>query len=315
MTRHTVRVGVHSGQQYSSFDELRSLWRTAESAGLDQVSLFDHYRPELGPADGPCLDGPTSLAALAAGTTRVRCALMVASPAWRHPALLATAAATIDEISGGRLELGLGAGGSDRAFAQFGLPRPSPEERHLVLDEYCRVVTGLLREPSFSFTGRYYTLTDAYVSPRPRTPVPLTIGATGARRGLRLVARWADTWNAIVLPVDTYARKAEVLAEWCEVEGRDPARIRRSMTFRTVLSASATRSRRRRAAYRERLGAGHPDLAEHLDADTPDQLVALLSGYRDLGVDDVVLALRPPLDWETLEVFAGEVVPRLRGLG
>ncbi|MEH0971958.1 LLM class flavin-dependent oxidoreductase [Micromonospora sp. CPCC 205546] len=310
---HPVRVGVHSGQQYGSFRELDALWTTAEELGFDWVSLFDHYRPLLGDLDGPCLDSLTSLAALAARTDRVRCALMVAAPAWRHPALLANAVATVDLISGGRVELGVGAGGSDRGYEQFGIERPGAGERHEILDEYCAVVTGLLRQPSFSFSGRYYQLRDAHVSPRPAQPVPLTVGATGERKGLRVVARWADNWNTIVLPIPVYARKAEVLERWCSAEGREPTRIRRSITFRTVLSSSPSRTRERRQAYREGLGPEHPDLHEHLDADTPEELLDTLGRYAELGVTDFLLALRPPLDVETLEVFATEVVPALRG--
>lgn len=312
MSRHPVRVGIHSGQQYDTFRELRTLWQTAESLGFDWVSLFDHYRPLLGDLDDPCLDGLTSLAALAASTETVRCALMVAAPAWRHPALLASAIATVDQISGGRVELGLGVGGSDRGYAQYGIARPEADERHGVLDEYCAVVSGLLREPSFSFTGNHYQLINAHVSPRPARPVPLTIGAAGSRKGLRSVARWADSWNTIVLDPQIYAGKCADLARWCAVEGRDPAEIRRSMTFRTVLSASPSRTRARRDAYRARLGSTHPDLGEHLDADGPQALLDALNRYRELGVTDFILGLRPPLDLETLEVFASEIVPALR---
>ncbi|MDG4829597.1 LLM class flavin-dependent oxidoreductase [Solwaraspora sp. WMMD1047] len=312
MSAYPVRVGVHSGQQYATFGAIQSLWETVEDAGLDWVSLFDHYRPVLGDVDDPCLDGLTTLAALAAHTRRVRCALMVAAPAWRHPALLAYSIATIDQISNGRAELGLGAGGGDRGYQQFGIDRPPAGERHDILDEYCAVVTGLLREPSFSFSGRYYRLRDAHVSPRPARPVPLTIGATGERRGLRAVARWADTWNTIVLPEPVYARKRDVLDRWCVARERDPAAIRRSMTFRTVLSSAPSRTRTRRDAYRAALGPEHPDLAEQLDADSPAHLLDVLGRYRALGVTDFLLALRPPLDLETLEVFATEVVPALR---
>ena len=313
MNGFPLRVGVHSGQQYSTFDGLASLWSAAEAAGFDWMSLFDHVRPPLGGHDGPCLDALTSLSALAVITERVRCGLMVAAPAWRHPGQLASAIATIDLVSCGRTELGLGVGGGDLAYQQFGIPRPVPAERYEVLDEYCAVVTGLLRQPGFDFAGRHFRVTGARIEPRPlQRPLPLTIGATGERKGLRLVARWANGWNTIVCPPRVYAAKRTALDGWCAVEGRDPASIRRSMTFRTVLSATPAATRRRRDACRSRLGAEHPDLAEYLDADTPEELVDALGAYQELGVSDLILALRPPLDMETFQVVATEVLPRLR---
>jgi alkanesulfonate monooxygenase SsuD/methylene tetrahydromethanopterin reductase-like flavin-dependent oxidoreductase (luciferase family) len=311
MNNFPLRVGIHSGQQYSSFDGLASLWSAAEAAGFDWVSLFDHVRPPLGGHDGPCLDALTCLSALAARTERVRCGLMVAAPAWRHPGLLASAMTTIDLVSRGRAELGLGIGGGDLAYDQFGIRRPPAADRHEVLDEYCAVVVGLLRQPDFTFTGRHFQVAGARIEPRP-VQLPLTIGASGERKGLRLVARWADNWNTIVVPPRLYAAKRAALDEWCAAEARDPATIRRSITFRTVLAATPSATRRRRDAYRSRLGAGHPDLAEHLDADSPEELVDLLGTYTDLGVSDLIVAFRPPLDLDTFDAIALEVLPRLR---
>jgi alkanesulfonate monooxygenase SsuD/methylene tetrahydromethanopterin reductase-like flavin-dependent oxidoreductase (luciferase family) len=308
-----LRVGIHSGQQYSTFDALASLWSTAEAAGFDWVSLFDHLRPPLGGPGGPCLDALTCLSALAAITQRVRCGLMVAAPAWRHPGLLASAMTTIDLVSRGRAELGLGAGGGDLAYAQFGIRRPAAADRHEILDEYCAVVAGLLRQPGFTFTGRHFTVTGARIEPRPlQRPLPLTIGASGEHKGLRLVARWADNWNTVVVPPRLYAAKRAAVDEWCAVEARDPAAIRRSITFRTVLAATPSATRQRRDAYRSRLGTGHPDLAEQLDADSPEELIDLLGTYTDLGVSDLIVAFRPPLDLETFDTIATEVLPRLR---
>lgn len=307
-----TRLGLHSGQQYATFGDLLELWTTAEQAGFDWVSLFDHVRPPLGGDDGPCLEALTSLAALAARTSRVRCALLVAAPAWRHPALLAVGATTIDHVSNGRLELGLGVGGGDLAYDRFGIARPPAAERYEYFDEYCAVVNGLLRDPTFTFAGRHFR-SDGRLEPRPvQAAVPLTIGASGERHGLRLVAKWADVWNTLVVPGPEYAHKCRILEAWCGKLSRDPGRIRRSITFRTVLSATPKRTRVRRAEYLARYGATHPDLHEHLDADSPAQLVERLGAYRELGVSDFLLGLRPPVDWETLEVFATEVIPQMR---
>ena len=312
MSRQPVRVGLHSGQQYAVFDEIAALWRRAEDAGLDWVSLFDHVRPPLGGAAGPCLEPLTTLSALAGRTARVRCALLVAAPAWRHPALLAASLLTIDHVSGGRAELGLGVGSSDLGHQQFGIAPPGPD-RYEFLDEYCAVVSGLLRGREVTHQGHHFSVQHARLVPGPIQPsIPLTIGASGERRGLRLVARWADTWNTLAGSVDAYRRKCEALDRWCDVEGQDPSRIRRSITFRTVLATTSTRTAAKRERLREALGGDHPDLHEHLDADSVGELVDVLGQYRELGATDFLLGLRPPLDEETLDVFVTEVAPQLR---
>ncbi len=303
---------MHSGQQYDSFGEIATLWSRAEDAGLDWMSLFDHARPPLSGADGPCLEPLTTLSALAARTSRVRCALLVAAPVWRHPALLAASALTIDHVSGGRAELGVGVGSWDLGHQQFGIAPPG-HDRHEVLDEYCAVLSGLLRGGEVTHLGRHYSLDHARLVPGPVQPsIPLTIGASGERRGLRLVARWADSWNTLPGSLAAYRRKCDVLDRWCGVEGRDPALIRRSITFRTALAPTPARTTAKRARLRGRLGDTHPDLHEHLPADSVGELLDLLGRYRELGATDFLLGLRPPLDRETLDIFAAEIAPQLR---
>lgn len=307
-----VRIGLHSGQQYASFEEIAALWSRAEDVGLDWISLFDHVRPPLGGVAGPCLEPLTTLSALACRTARVRCAILVASPAWRHPAMLAASLLTIDHVSGGRAELGLGVGGMDLGYQQFGIAPPGLH-RYEILDEYCAVVSGLLSGAEVTYQGNYFSLRHARLVPGPVQPsIPLTIGASGERRGLRLVARWADTWNTLAGSVGTYRRKCDALDRWCEVEGQDPSRIRRSITFRTVLAPTSKRTVAKRERLRDALGEDHPDLCEHLDVDSVGELVDLLGRYRELGATDFLLGLRPPLDEETLVVFATEVAPQLR---
>jgi alkanesulfonate monooxygenase SsuD/methylene tetrahydromethanopterin reductase-like flavin-dependent oxidoreductase (luciferase family) len=311
MANFMIRVGLHSGQQYAKFAELCELWMTAEQAGFDWVSLFDHLRPPLGGEDGPCFEALTSLSALAAHTSRVRCALLVAAPGWRHPSILAASAATVDHVSGGRVELGLGVGGSDLAYDQFGISRAPATDRYGWFDEYCAVVKGLLHNSAFTFEGQYF-YSRGRLEPRPlQTALPLTIGASGEQHGLRLVAKWADTWNTIVVPLPEYAHKSHVLADWCERLDRDPGSIRRSITFRAVLSSSPSRTLEKRTQYRAQLGTDHPDLHEHLEANSSNELVDILGSYHDLGVSDFLLGLRPPVDRETLEIFATEVLPQL----
>lgn len=309
-----ARIGLHSGQQYCDFSALRELWRTAESLGYDWVSVFEHLRPPIfGPA-GPCLDGIATLAALATSTERVRCAMLVSTVAWRHPALLAMAAATVDQISGGRLEFGLGAGGADLAYEQYGMELPPPDVRAERLDEACVILRALWGGGPVNHTGKHFVLRDAYLNPRPvQDRVPLVIGGAGPRT-LRIAAEHADVWNCVALPIGEYAEAVAAISALCARAGRAPAEIRRSVTFRAVIRADATEARR----VRDDLTAGTrgraADLPEYLSFGTAQDCLDALAPYAALGVRDFLLGIRPPVDWASVEHFAADVAPALREL-
>jgi alkanesulfonate monooxygenase SsuD/methylene tetrahydromethanopterin reductase-like flavin-dependent oxidoreductase (luciferase family) len=308
-----LRFGVHSGQQYANVSELRALWRAAEDLGYDWVSLFDHFRPALGGVDGPCLEGTTTLAALAGATSRVRCAVLVTAVTWRHPAVAASIAATLDHLTGGRLEFGVGAGGFDHAYQEWGIRFPGPGQRLAMLDEACRIMRALWTGETTTFDGAHYRLRDARMAPKPvQQHLPLVVGGSGPRL-LRVVAEHADVWNFLVEDVHAHRRRSELLDRYCGEIGRDPAAIRRSMTFRVVLGADLAEADRRRAERFAMLSPGSPDRREYLDAGTPRECVRMLGEFARAGVRDFLLGLRPPVDVRTLELFAAEVVPELRG--
>lgn len=307
-----VRLGVHAAPQHPSFEAYRAVWERAESLGLDWVSTFDHFRPPDGGPSGPCLEGPTALAALAACTSRVRCALLVAAVSNRHPAALAAIAATIDHVSGGRLELGIGAGGPDLAQTQYGLPYPSLRTRLSMLDEACVVLRKLWTEDVVSFAGKYVRLQEAALEPKPvQSRLPLVIGGAGERRLLRIVAEHADIWNTFVGDLDLYRSRLDALAAHCRELGRDAADIRKSVLFRAVLAES----------HREAVSRGRESLrGEAADSPaarmtfvgTPEQCAEHLRTYARLGVGDFLLGVRVPPDLQTLELFARHVAPALR---
>ncbi|MFG1858452.1 LLM class flavin-dependent oxidoreductase [Actinomadura geliboluensis] len=307
----TVRIGLHSGQQYAAFGEIEAVWRTAEELGYDWVSLFDHLRPAIhGPA-GPCLEAVSTLAALAARIPRVRCGLLVSHVGWRQPAVLAAAAATIDHISGGRLELGLGAGGPDLAFGQYGLPRPSLRIRAQQLAEACEVIRLLFTGGPVSFTGRHFQLRDAHLAPAPvQAVLPLVIGGRGPDTTLPVAASHAQVWNCATMPIGQYAATAERFTEQCVLAGRDPASVRRSLTFRAAITPDRARATAARARVRSN---GHEaDLSEYVCWGSPHECLDALAPYLAHGVTDFLLGARPPVDWRTVERFALEVAPLLR---
>lgn len=295
-----VRIGIYAGQVGTSYRDYAELWRRAEDLGYDWFALFDHLRPAAGLA---CLEATTLAAALAARTSRIRCAVLVLAVGYRHPALVASMAATIDHISGGRFELGLGAGGPDLATAEYGLGFPGAGTRLDMLDEACQVVRRLWQGGPADFEGDHYRLAGAVLDPVPvQEHLPLIVGGSGPRL-LGVAARHADIWNTFAGDPAAYREMTDTLARHCAAAGRDPATIRRSLVFRAVLGGSEAEARRR---------AG--EQASAAIAGTADQLVAALAEYAALGVRDFVLAARAPYDWETIERVAA-AAPALRDLG
>ena len=200
----------------------------AEATGWEGVWAADHFMPAGPPLDAPTLECWAVLAGLATAVPRVRIGSLVAGNTYRHPAVLANAAATIDQLSGGRLVLGIGAGWQANEHEAYGLVLPSVRERLQRLEEACAVITTLFDQPRSTFDGRYYTLSEAPMEPKPlQRPMPLLVGGGGERVTLRIAARWAHEWNTWGEP-DLLERKNAVLDAHCEAVAHDPSTIRRS---------------------------------------------------------------------------------------
>jgi F420-dependent oxidoreductase-like protein len=303
-----IRFGIHAGPQNTSFEDYLELWRQAEELGYDWASVFDHFMPIFSDPNGPCLEGTTLLAAMAAHTRRVRVGILVTGVTYRHPAVAANIAATIDHVSGGRVEYGVGAAWFEKEHVQYGIPFPRIGIRMDMLDETCRIMRGLWTRERFSFEGKHFRLTDAQMDPKPvQDHLPLVIGGSGERRTLRIVAEHADVWNTFLGDVEQYRHKLEVLERHCADVGRDPGDIRKSLTFRAVLREDerAVEERRRE------LGPGASARGMTF-LGTPDQCVERLRPFAALGGGDFLLAAPAPYDWQTIELVAREVAPALR---
>jgi F420-dependent oxidoreductase-like protein len=294
---HPVRFSIQTAPQNVSFDDLRRCWQTAEAAGFDAAYVFDHFIPIFSDENGPCMECFTVLTALAAATQRIRIGTLVVGNSYRHPAVLANICATLDQISGGRLELGMGAGWWEREYRAYGIEFPSVATRIRQMEEAIRVVRALCTEHAPSFRGRFYTLADARMEPKPaqKPCFPIFVGGRGEQLTLRAVARVADGWNLIAAPVEEFRAKQEVLLRHCERERRDPATLRKSLAmgfagFRPL-------------APRMPPGALGGSLGEVTDA---------VGRAFDAGVDEVILSMRPPYDFEALERFGREVAAKYR---
>jgi F420-dependent oxidoreductase-like protein len=224
-----MRYAIKTAPQLTTFAAMAEVWQAADEIELFESAWnFDHFEPIIGkPRDGDCLEGWTTLAALAQATKRIRVGCMVTGVPYRHPAVLANMAATVDVISNGRLELGLGAGWNHDEANAYGIELPPLKERFDRFDEACQIIIGLLTQPQFSFGGEHYTITDAYCSPKGvQTPhPPITIGGDGPKRTLRAVARYAQKWNTPFTNPEVLARNIGILHGHCADAGRDPAEI------------------------------------------------------------------------------------------
>ena len=224
-----MRVGIDLAQHQLEWDELAGRARFAEELGFDGAWVFDHFGVLYGDPGGPCFEAYTLLGALAAVTTRIRLGALVTGVTYRHPSLLAAEAVTIDHVSGGRLELSLGAAWYEEEHRELGFTFPPAGERIERLEEALVVVKALLTADGATFDGRHYQLRDATYRPRPvqRPHPPIWVGAGGERRTIPIAARHADMWHAFG-SVDVLRRKAGVLDEHARRAGRDPAEIGRS---------------------------------------------------------------------------------------
>jgi len=230
-----MRFAFKTAPQDTTYDAMLATWREADSMEFFESGwLFDHFYPIFGDSTGPCLEGWTTLAALAQATTRLRVGVLVTGMVYRHPAVLANMAATVDVISGGRLELGVGAGWNEEECAAYGIALPPLKERFDRFDEGVEALVGLLTDTTTTFDGQYVQLTEARCEPKPvqRPHPPIVIGGGGEKRTLRSVARFAQHWNYAGGPTDEFTRKREVLAAHCADVGRDPGEIMTSTHLR-----------------------------------------------------------------------------------
>lgn len=226
------RFGIKTAQMGGTYDRIREAWLAADELGFDTAWGHDHLLNQNDHA-APEDEGWSILAALLAQTRRIRAGLMVTANTFRHPAVLAKMATTVDRISGGRLEVGLGAAWFEAEHEQYGLPLPPMKERMGRLEEACRVLKALWTERRATVDGRFYQVRAAYHEPKPvqRPHPPLVIGGKGEKVLLRIAAQHADEWNLVQGTPEEFRRKSGVLDEHCRAVGRDPARIARSVQF------------------------------------------------------------------------------------
>jgi F420-dependent oxidoreductase-like protein len=223
-----MRFAFKTAPQHTTWADMLAVWKEADQIEVFESGwTFDHFYPIVGDTDGPCLEGWVTLTALAQATTRIRIGNLVTGIHYRHPAVLANMAATLDIVSGGRLELGIGAGWNEQESGAYGIELGTPRQRSDRFEEACQVLISLLSQESTSFEGKYYQLKDARNEPKgPQRPhPPICIGGSGEKRTLRTVAKYAQHWNFVGGAPEEFARKRDILYAHCEAVGRDPKEI------------------------------------------------------------------------------------------
>ena len=238
-----MRLAFKTSPQNTTWEDMLDVWRAADDIETFESGwLFDHFYPIYSDPTGPCLEGWVTLTALAQATRRLRLGTLVTGIHYRHPAVLANMAAALDIVSGGRLEIGIGAGWNEEESGAYGIRLGTPKERSDRFEEACEVIVGLLSDDTTSFRGTYYELTGARCNPKPvqRPHPPICIGGNGERRTLRTAARFAQHWNFVGGTVEEFAHKREVLHEHCANLGRDPEEILLSSHVRHEGDPAAT---------------------------------------------------------------------------
>lgn len=298
-----TQFGVHSGPQECTVEELLALWDHSEALGFDWISIWDHFYPAQVAPDLDCLEGIACHAALAVRTSRVRVGSLVYCTGYRHPAVLANAGATIDHLSQGRLELGLGAGWHADEYAAYGIPFESPGTRLRRLAESVEVIRLLWSEDVVSYDGEFFTLTDARCNPKPVQERPtIWIGARGDKTALPLVGRLADGWNIAYVSPDEFAAKLAIVHDHAPA----PERVVTGINVGLVFADHDPDEELRR-----RFG----DTFEYIKGGTlygsVDQIVEKVGRYQEAGADWINLGVRYPFDLAALERFTSDVVPQV----
>ena len=272
-----MRYGFKTAPMNTTWPAMLDVWRAADDIDVFESGWnFDHFEPIFSDRSGPCMEGWSMLAAMAAATSRVRLGCQVSGMPYRHPSVLANMAATIDIISDGRLIVGLGAGWNQEESDALGIRLPPLKERFDQFEEGVQVIIALLSEERATFKGEHFTLTDAWCAPKPvqRPHPPIAIGGNGERRTLRIVAEHAQHWNSTLGDVAEWQRKVEVLERHCADVGRDPSEIERSVNVRLLAGAD------------------------------PRSLQPAVQAWKDAGADVCIVYLGTPHDAAVLEPLA-----------
>jgi F420-dependent oxidoreductase-like protein len=309
-----MQFGLFTGLTGITWSQLQHLWQHVEATGWDAAFVADHFMPNTPDPSDDTLESWTVLAGLAPATRHMRIGTLVTGNTYRHPAILAKMATTVDIMTGGRLICGLGAAWQENEHMAYGIPFYTVQERLRRLEEACQVLLALWTQPKTTFKGRYYQLNNAPLFPKPvQQPHPeLLIGGGGEQRTLRIAARYADHWNVWGGP-EVLRRKGRILEEHCGAVQRDPGQITRSANMPLCITDKAEERERLVRALMRLFGRSETDARDTVLAGSVAQIQDTLGRLRDAGVHMLCIpTFLPRWDLEQLDRFITEVAPALR---
>ena len=309
-----MKFGLFTGLTGIGWPQLQALWQHVEATGWDSAFVTDHFMPNLPDPVGDTLECWTTLSGLAMLTRRMRIGTLVSGNTYRHPAVLAKMAATVDHLSGGRLICGLGAAWQENEHVAYGIPFYTVGERLSRLDEACQVILALWAAHKATFKGKYYQLDEAPLYPKPlQKPHPeLLIGGGGEKRTLKIAATYADHWNVWGGP-EVLRHKMRILEEHCAAVGRDPKNITRSANMALLITDKAEEREKVVGMLVKRFGWEENLSRDIVLAGSVGEIKDKLARLRDAGVDQLFIpSFVPPWKIEQLDQFITDVAPAFR---
>jgi len=310
---HPIRFGIQIGQQLIEWQNLLALWRKADAWGYDSLWNFDHFYPIFVDPEGPCLEGWTTLAALAQATTRARVGTMVNGNTYRNPCLTAKMAATVDHVSGGRLNLGIGAGWFELEHHTMGFDFKDVPKRLAALDEACRIIKSMFTQPRTTLHGRHYTVTDAFGLPKPvqQPHPPILIGGTGEKVLLKLVARHADMYNASA-SAERMGELIELIRRHGDTVKRDTSKIENTLMIPLAYKANADRQQFMCNLLAGMRGTSPEEARKGIMIGDRQECFDTIERYRKVGVTHFIFMMFQPIHEEEIQAFAEDVMPAAR---
>ncbi len=288
-----MKLGIHAGPQDLSMEELKRLWKLGDDSGFHWISVWDHfYANPLQDRHNPCFEGVAAMSGLATYTQNVRVGCLVFCALFRNPGALAKAGVTIDHLSGGRADVGIGAGWFEEEFREFGYGFPSLGKRFDQLEEALAIISTLWRGEEVKFKGEYYDMQGAVCSPEP-IGLRLWIGGRGKKRTIELAAKYADGFNMPYVPPKVAEDRLARLQRACELHGRDMAELDTSVNLGFYMNS-----------------ARQPDIDPNGSlTGSVQEAIDTIGALADVGVKGVNIAFRPPVDWDNLQLYVEEVMP------
>lgn len=318
-------------QQGLSYADQLALARRAEAAGFEAFFRSDHYASFPGPSDGPTTDAWTVLAGLARETERITLGVLVSPVTFRHPGAFVKVVTTVDEMSGGRIEVGVGAGWNEADHRPLGLPFPAIGERADLMEDQLAILHGLWTEPDgWSYGGRQVHVEGGFLRPKPvdvpgrpraasgATRPRIIVGGEGSPRAFRLAARYGDEFNLTSSSPERTVERFAALDDACRAAGRDPSTLTHSLMAGAMIGADEAEVERRRTALLRALGVADSGGSEWYAArrarwilGTPDEARAMVRRFAAAGVERIMLQDFLPRDLDMVDLMARELIGRI----